>query len=63
MQTYKVVTRYGISWANRFVSEDGAWSRLLALKHLPNTYQNREKLRTQGWDVRPAEVTSEAEAG
>ena len=62
MLTYKVVTKYGMSWANRFVSEDGAWSRLLALKHMPNNYASREKLKAQGWEVRPAEVTSAEEA-
>jgi hypothetical protein len=60
MQTYKVVTRYGMSWANRFISEDGAWNRLLALKHMPNNAESRKKLKAQGWEVRPAEVTSEA---
>lgn len=55
MQTYKVVTRYGMTWANRFVSEEGAWNRLLALKQMPNTKASREKLIAQGWVVRPAE--------
>lgn len=59
---YKVVTRYGLTWANKFVSEEGAWSRLVALKQMPNTKESREKLMAQGWIVRPAEVTSDAEA-
>ena len=59
---YKVVTKYGLSWANKFVSEEGAWSRLLALKQLPDTAKSRKILKAQGWDVRPVEVTSEQEA-
>jgi len=60
MATYKVINKYGISWASRFVSEHGAWSRLLALKGMENTTANRLALRKEGWTVRQVEVTSEA---
>jgi hypothetical protein len=55
MPSYKVINRYGVPWANRFVTENGAWSRLLALKRMSNTAENRMKLMAQGWLVRQAQ--------
>lgn len=58
---FRVISPHDIAWSVRFVTEEAAWGRLLALKggaDRRDTPENRTRLLRDGWKVKETEVTS-----
>lgn len=52
---WRVIAPHNRPWASRFVTEDAAWNRLLALKRKPKTPRQRGKLLGEGWKIEKVE--------
>lgn len=56
MSPWIIVSPIGLRWAEKYLTEDSAWSKLLNAFHLPRTAQNKANMKAKGWVVRQVDT-------